>query len=108
MYSLDRRPSVSAAPAGRSCRSQYLSWRLFHAEGACLLAVAEEGMSRVEHLAEGVSLWLGDCWEILPTLPRVDAVVTDPPYGIGFKYESHVDDCESDVYLCARRPLSVH
>lgn len=29
-------------------------------------------------------LYLGDCREILPTLNRVDAVVTDPPYGIGF------------------------
>jgi DNA modification methylase len=38
---------------------------------------------RVEHLAEGVTLYLGDCREILPTLPCVDAVVTDPPYGIG-------------------------
>jgi len=27
-------------------------------------------------------LYLGDCLEILPTLPKVDAVVTDPPYGI--------------------------
>ena len=27
-------------------------------------------------------LALGDCREILPTLPKVDAVVTDPPYGI--------------------------
>ena len=26
-------------------------------------------------------LWLGDCREILPTLPKVDAVITDPPYG---------------------------
>ena len=29
------------------------------------------------------TLFLGDCRDILPTLPRVDAVVTDPPYGIG-------------------------
>ena len=29
------------------------------------------------------TLYLGDCMEILPTLPKVDAVVTDPPYGIG-------------------------
>ena len=36
-----------------------------------------------EKLAEGVSLYLGDCREIIPTLGRVDAVVTDPPYGIG-------------------------
>ncbi len=28
-------------------------------------------------------LALGDCREILPTLGKVDAVVTDPPYGIG-------------------------
>ena len=27
-------------------------------------------------------LYLGDCREILPTLDRVDAVITDPPYGI--------------------------
>jgi len=29
------------------------------------------------------TLYLGDCREILPTLPKVDAVITDPPYGIG-------------------------
>lgn len=37
---------------------------------------------RTEHLADGVTLYLGDCREILPTLGKVDAVVTDPPYGI--------------------------
>ena len=26
-------------------------------------------------------LWLGDCMDVLPTLPKVDAVITDPPYG---------------------------
>ena len=30
------------------------------------------------------TLYLGDCAEILPTLDKVDAVITDPPYGIGF------------------------
>jgi DNA modification methylase len=29
------------------------------------------------------TLYHGDCLEILPTLPKVDAVITDPPYGIG-------------------------
>lgn len=29
------------------------------------------------------TLYLGDCLEILLTLPKVDAVITDPPYGIG-------------------------
>ena len=27
-------------------------------------------------------LYLGDCLEILPLLPKVDACITDPPYGI--------------------------
>lgn len=30
------------------------------------------------------TLLMGDCMAILPTLEPVDAVVTDPPYGIGF------------------------
>ncbi len=38
-------------------------------------------MSRVEHIGEA-TLYLGDCRDILPTLGPVDAVVTDPPYGI--------------------------
>ena len=42
-------------------------------------------MSRVETIAEGVTLYLGDCREILPTLGKVDAVVTDPP----FEKEAH-------------------
>ena len=33
------------------------------------------------------TLYLGDCREILPTLPKVDAVVTDPPYGLGDKWQ---------------------
>lgn len=28
-------------------------------------------------------LYLGDCLEILPMLPLEDAVITDPPYGVG-------------------------
>ena len=28
-------------------------------------------------------LWHGDCREVLPLLPPVDLVLTDPPYGIG-------------------------
>lgn len=31
------------------------------------------------------TLYHGDCLEILPTLPKVDAVITDPPYGISYK-----------------------
>ena len=42
------------------------------------------------------TLYLGDCLEILPTLGKVDAVITDPPYGAGYaanpirgKYGNH-------------------
>jgi DNA modification methylase len=31
------------------------------------------------------TLFLGDCLSVMPTLGTVDAVVTDPPYGIGDK-----------------------
>ncbi len=40
-------------------------------------------MSRIEIIGDAV-LYLGDCREILRDMDRViDAVVTDPPYGIG-------------------------
>jgi len=31
----------------------------------------------------GITIFHGDCREILPSLPKVDAVITDPPYGVG-------------------------
>ena len=37
---------------------------------------------RIERIGDAV-LYLGDCLEILPALGKVDAVVTDPPYGLG-------------------------
>jgi DNA modification methylase len=39
---------------------------------------------RVEQIGDA-TLYLGDCMEILPTLERVDAVITDPPYGMSFQ-----------------------
>ena len=33
------------------------------------------------------TLYLGDCLDILPTLPKVDAVITDPPFGLGEKMQ---------------------
>ena len=54
------------------------------------------------------TLYCGDCLEILPTLGKVDAVVTDPPYGIGINKSSRLsvsrgfvgetwDECAADV-----------
>lgn len=41
--------------------------------------------NRVEHLAEGVTLYLGDMREVLLDLQQVDSFITDPPYGISLK-----------------------
>lgn len=43
---------------------------------------------RVERLAEGVTVVLGDCREYLATLAdkSVDAIVSDPPYGINYQH----------------------
>jgi DNA modification methylase len=41
-------------------------------------------MTYREEIIGDARLILGDCRDILPTLGKVDAVVTDPPYGIGF------------------------
>ena len=41
-------------------------------------------MSPRKEIIGDCELWLGDCREILPTLGKVDAVVTDPPYGIDY------------------------
>ena len=32
---------------------------------------------------DGITIYHGDCRDILPTLEKVDLVLTDPPYGIG-------------------------
>jgi site-specific DNA-methyltransferase (adenine-specific) len=43
------------------------------------------------------TLYLGDCREVLPTLPKVDAVITDPPYGIGLDYSETFKDTKDDL-----------
>lgn len=41
---------------------------------------------RMVVLSDSASIYLGDCRDIIPTLKNVDAVVTDPPYGIGYQH----------------------
>ena len=43
-------------------------------------------MTRKEIIG-AATLYLGDCLDILPTLPKVDAVITDPPFGLGEKMQ---------------------
>ena len=40
---------------------------------------------------EWVTIYHGDCREILPELPKVDLVLTDPPYGVDLDYGSYDD-----------------
>ena len=48
----------------------------------CIAAIRESlPYKRSERIGDA-TLYLGDCREILPTLGKVDAVVTDPPYGV--------------------------
>lgn len=54
---------------------------------------------RTETLAEGVILYLCDCREILPTLSKVDALVTDPPYGIAFVHGEGGDGIGGGRYV---------
>ncbi len=45
----------------------------------------------------GITIYHGDCREVLPTLDLLDAVVTDPPYGISFmnkKWDRDTPDVE--------------
>jgi DNA modification methylase len=43
---------------------------------------------RVETIGKA-TMYLGDCKDILPELPKVNAVITDPPYGINAARDRH-------------------
>jgi len=66
---------------------------------------------REETMAEGVRIICADCREVLPTLDKVDAVVTDPPYGVNLgadgptaigktAYASFDDTAENVTAVC--------
>ena len=50
-------------------------------------------MSKKLQLGENITLYQGDCLDVMKGMDdnSVDAVITDPPYGIGFEYEGYVD-----------------
>jgi hypothetical protein len=55
--------------------------------------------NRIEQIGDA-TLYLGDCLDVLPTLSGVDALVTDPPYGVGFtgKVTKHTINNHNFVY----------
>jgi len=40
----------------------------------------------------------GDCINILPTLSNINLIITDPPYNIGWKYSSEVNDKKKNYH----------
>ncbi len=48
------------------------------------------------------TLYRADCFRLLPKLHHIDAVVTDPPFGIGYQYRSYDDAPEKYDDLMAR------
>ncbi len=40
---------------------------------------------RKEQLAENVTVWLGDCREVVPTIDVPAVIISDPPYGVAYK-----------------------
>ena len=57
----------------------------------------------------GITIIHGDCREILPTLLKVDLVLTDPPYGLEYKYISYQDTIDNLKVLIEKvfKPLII-
>ena len=67
------------------------------------VTAAREGSIGIEKVVIGnATLYRADCFDVLPELYNIDAVVTDPPYGIGFKYRSYDDAPEKYHDLMVR------
>ena len=47
---------------------------------------------------ENCTIYNADCRDILPTLPNVDLVLTDPPYGVGVEYTKFCDT-QSNLHI---------
>lgn len=45
---------------------------------------------------EAVTIYHGDCREILPELPKVDLIITSPPYNVGLEYGDATNDKRVD------------
>ena len=45
----------------------------------------------------GITIYHGDCREILPTLPKPSVLIFDPPYGCNVRYGDAYDD-DRDIY----------
>jgi DNA modification methylase len=47
---------------------------------------------------DGITIYHGDCRDVLPTIEPVDLVLTDPPYNFGKDYGTHDDSMATEAY----------
>jgi DNA modification methylase len=52
----------------------------------------------------GITIYHGDCREIVPQLPR-GLMVTDPPYNVGYHYDEHDDSMPDSEYWAFLRDV---
>jgi site-specific DNA-methyltransferase (adenine-specific) len=56
----------------------------------------------------GITIYHGDCRDVLPDLPIVDAVITDPPYGTGVtEWDQSISDQAVAACVAAMRGYAV-
>jgi DNA modification methylase len=61
-----------------------------------MAALVEHGEMKPYYEQDGITIYHGDCREVLPSL-KADLLCSDPPYGISLKRAQIVgDDCEFD------------
>lgn len=48
----------------------------------------------------GITIYHGDCREVLPEMESTDIVITDPQYNVGMKYLGDADNMTRQGYIC--------
>jgi DNA modification methylase len=69
---------------------------MVHAEE--LFADCYEWAMKPYYSHAGITIYHGDCREMLPSLPASGVVITDPPYNIGYHYDSYKDSLSEEEY----------
>ena len=89
----------ASANTGTLCRVRLSEWLGFTG--------TEEGFGMAEKVVIGnAELWHGDCLEILPTLGKVGAVISDPPYSSGGAFRRQGREHRQEIHGQLRKSRS--